>query len=370
MREIAFRPLGADDMQSMFLWLLRPHVARWYSKPPGSFHEVVARYGPRTKPESPVRAFVILIDGREAGYIQSYPVEIFPEYARRMDCGPGVVGLDLFIGDEMFLGWGLGSRAIRQFADQIVFTQPGVGACVAGPVEGNAASIRAFEKAGFARWKTLDNERGDRECVMRRESEGGPSPVARPAAKPALPMRLARASDAARILEIYAPNVEETFISFELEAPTVDEMRARIDKTLRTYPWIVAERDGVIVGYAYASQHRDRLAYQWSVDVACYVHPAARGQGVGANLYRLLLRVLERQGFHGAYGGIALPNSASVRLHESVGFTKVGEYREVGYKMGAWRDTVWMECRIGAARADPPMPTPLRELGPGILDQL
>jgi len=251
-----------------------------------------------------------------------------------------------------------------------VFTQPGVGACVAGPLEGNVASIRAFEKAGFARWKTIDNERGERECMMRREIEGGPMPAAVPVAKPALPMRLARASDAPRILEIYAPSVEDSFISFELEVPTVEEMRGRIEKTLRTYPWIVAERDGVIVGYAYASQHRDRLAYQWSVDFACYVHPDARGLGVGTALYRLLQKVLKRQGFQSGYAGIALPNPASVRLHESVGFTKCGEYREVGYKMGAWRDTVWLQCRIGDAPADPPMPTALRELGPGILDQL
>jgi phosphinothricin acetyltransferase len=371
MREITFRPLAIDDMQSMFLWLLRPHVATWYSKPPTSFPEVVAKYGPRTRPESPVHAFVIRVDGHDAGYIQSYPIDLFPDYAQRVGCGAGVIGIDLFIGDEMFLGWGLGSRAIRQFTDEIVFTQPGVGACIAGPVEGNGASIRAFEKAGFERWKMVDNERGEHECVMRREGgAGAAAPAAAVAAKPVVPMRLARSSDAAQIRAIYAPFVEESYISFEVEAPTDDEMRARIDKTLRTYPWLVAERDGKILGYAYASQHRERLAYQWSVDVACYVHPEARRQGIGAALYKLLLKVLRRQGFQSAYAGITQPNVASVQLHESVGFAPVGIYREAGYKVGAWHDVGWWQCRIGEAPRDPPVPTALRELGPGILDQL
>jgi phosphinothricin acetyltransferase len=183
-------------------------------------------------------------------------------------------------------------------------------------------------------------------------------------------IRLARPGDAADMLVIYAPVVRDTVISFELQVPSGDEMRARIEKTLATHPWLVEERDNRVVGYAYASQHRARAAYQWSVDVSCYVHPDARGKGVGGGLYRALLAILRRQGFQSAFAGIALPNAASVRLHESVGFTPIGVYRESGFKLGAWHDTGWWQCRLGDAPANPEPPRPLASLGLGVLDQL
>jgi phosphinothricin acetyltransferase len=171
-------------------------------------------------------------------------------------------------------------------------------------------------------------------------------------------LRVARAGDAAQVLEIYAPNVTDGFISFELEPPSLDEMRARIEKTLATHPWLVHDEGGRIAGYAYASRHRERSAYQWSADVSCYVRPEARGRGIGKALYVELLRVLEGQGFRNAYAGIALPNEASVRLHESVGFEPIGIYRGVGFKNGAWRDVGWWGRRLGdlVARPAPPRP--------------
>ncbi len=183
-------------------------------------------------------------------------------------------------------------------------------------------------------------------------------------------IRLARPEDAQAMLDIYAPVVRETFISFELEPPTEKEMRERVTSTLATHPWLVYEHGGRLAGYAYASRHRDRLAYQWSVDVSCYMHPQFRGQGIGGQLYRALLKILKAQGFQNAYAGIALPNEASVRLHESVGFERIATYHEVGYKNGAWRDTGWWECRLGDAQPDPRPPVPLPGLGPGILDEL
>jgi len=183
-------------------------------------------------------------------------------------------------------------------------------------------------------------------------------------------IRFARPEDAQGMLDIYAPIVRDTIISFETEAPTVEEMRERVKKTLPTHPWLVYEHGGRIAGYAYASRHRERLAYQWSVDVSCYVHPQFRGQGIGAKLYRALLQILKRQGFQSAYAGIALPNEASVRLHESVGFARVATYHEVGYKKGAWRDTGWWECRVGDAAPDHRPPLSVESLGPGILDDL
>ena len=182
-------------------------------------------------------------------------------------------------------------------------------------------------------------------------------------------IRLATAADASAIHAIYAPIVRDTVISFELAPPDVSEIAARVEKTLESFPWLVDERDGMLAGYAYASRHRERTAYQWSVDVSCYVHEGARNQGVGKGLYRALLAILRRQGFQGAFAGIALPNAGSVALHESVGFVFVGRYRDVGFKLGSWHDTGWWQCRLGEPAANPAPPLRLGQLGPGILDQ-
>jgi phosphinothricin acetyltransferase len=173
-------------------------------------------------------------------------------------------------------------------------------------------------------------------------------------------IRVARLADAPQVAEIYAPSVDGAFISFETEAPSADEMRGRIAKTLTTHPWLVHEEGARILGYAYASRHRDRAAYQWSADVSCYVRPEARGRGIGAALYRELLHILAELGYRNAYAGIALPNEASVRLHESVGFEPVGVYRGVGFKHGAWRDVGWWGRRLGALEDDPAPPRAFR----------
>ena len=183
-------------------------------------------------------------------------------------------------------------------------------------------------------------------------------------------LRLARPGDAAGVHAIYAPIVGASPISFETDVPGVDEMRRRIEHTLATFPWLVWEDEAQVAGYAYASRHRDRRAYQWSVDVSCYVHEAWRGRGVGTALYRKLLAILRRQGYFNAYAGIALPNAASVRLHESVGFRPVGVYRNVGFKSGAWRDVGWWACEIAPTVPDPAEPVALAALGPRILDEL
>jgi phosphinothricin acetyltransferase len=183
-------------------------------------------------------------------------------------------------------------------------------------------------------------------------------------------IRLARAEDAAQILEIYAPVVRETHISFETEPPSVEEMRARIEKVMAKYPWLVMERGGRVAGYAYGSEYRARLAYQWSVEATCYVHPQWRGQGVGRALYGVLLKLLRLQGFHTAIAIIALPNEASIRLHKSVGFEPAGVLREVGHKAGAWCDTGRYQLRLGGHDDAPTPPKPLLALGPGILDEL
>jgi L-amino acid N-acyltransferase YncA len=170
-------------------------------------------------------------------------------------------------------------------------------------------------------------------------------------------IRLATGRDAEQIAVIYAPHVTDTIISFELEPPTAEEMRRRIEVTLQRYPWLVCERQGQVLGYAYAGGHGSRAAYQWSVDVSVYVRGGARRRGVGRAVYASLFAALELQGFYNVYAGATLPNPASVGLHESVGFKRVGVYRGVGYKLGAWHDVVWWHLPLREKVADPDPPT-------------
>lgn len=171
---IGFRRLGVDDLQQMFLWLIRPHVTKWYAPSPTSFAETVAKYGPRTQEGNAVEAFIVTLDGADVGYIQTYAIDIFPEYGERLGCEKGAAGVDLFIGEEQLLNRGLGAQVLRRFVEEVVFGANGAPACLAGPDEGNVASIRAFEKAGFTRWKTvrMDDERI--ECVLRIERGAAP----------------------------------------------------------------------------------------------------------------------------------------------------------------------------------------------------
>ena len=159
-------------------------------------------------------------------------------------------------------------------------------------------------------------------------------------------IRLATAQDAGQIQAIYSPIVSQTAISFETEPPTVDEMRRRVKNTLKNLPWLVCVQQEKILGYAYASQHRARAAYQWCVDVSVYIHPQARRQGIGHGLYNSLFKILALQGFYNVYAGIALPNPASVGLHESLGFKPIGVYSAVGYKLGAWHDVGWWHLSL------------------------
>ncbi len=159
-------------------------------------------------------------------------------------------------------------------------------------------------------------------------------------------IRVAQPSDADAVAAIYAPIVRDTAITFEVEPPTSQDMAGRIAATLPTHPWLVAEQDGRVVGYAYAGKHRERAAYRWSVDVSAYVDAQARREGVGRALYEKLIAILKQQGFHAAFAGIALPNDASVGLHEAVGFTPVGIYKDVGFKLGQWRDTGWWRLAL------------------------
>ena len=167
------------------------------------------------------------------------------------------------------------------------------------------------------------------------------------------------ARDAAACAAIYAPSVTHGVASLEEVAPDAAEFGRRIAEITARYPWLVAERDGAVAGYAYAGPHRARAAYRWSVDVTVYVSGAHHRHGVGRQLYGRLFELLVRQGFHEAGAGITLPNAASVGLHESLGFRPVGVYRNIAFKFGSWHDVGWWQKTLRPPAPDRPPAEPV-----------
>lgn len=153
---------------------------------------------------------------------------------------------------------------------------------------------------------------------------------------------------------MYAPFVRDTAVSFETTPPTAAEMAARITSAPA---WFVAVADEQVVGYAYATGHRERAAYRWACEVSVYVDPTAQRRGVGRALYAALFDRLVERGFVTALAGIALPNDASVGLHRSLGFTDVGVYRDIGHKLGAWHDVLWLQRRLRPLPDAPEIPS-------------
>ena len=183
-------------------------------------------------------------------------------------------------------------------------------------------------------------------------------------------LRQTAVGDGAAIAAIYAPYVSDTIISFETEPPAAAEMSRRIASVGERHPWLLAEQGGQVLGYAYAGEHRSRAAYRWDVDVAVYLAAAAHRRGIGRRLYQALFGVLRLQGYINAYAGIALPNAASIGLHESLGFAPVGIYRKVGYKYGDWHDVGWWALNLQAPPPMPAEPVPYSKLDRAILHAL
>jgi phosphinothricin acetyltransferase len=174
-------------------------------------------------------------------------------------------------------------------------------------------------------------------------------------------IRLATVEDASGMAAIYAPFVSRTAISFEAEPPTEAEMAARVAATLPYTPWLVCAAESGVRGFAYASKHRERAAYRWSVDVSVYIDEHVRRRGMGRALYMSLLSLVRLQGFYAAHAGITLPNPASVGLHEALGFVPVGIYRSVGYKLGAWHDVGWWQLPLRERAGEPAPPLTIGE---------
>lgn len=164
--------------------------------------------------------------------------------------------------------------------------------------------------------------------------------------------------DADAIRAIYAPLVRDTAITFELEVPTVSEIQRRIAGVVPRAPWLVLERDGHLVAYAYGHTWRERPAYRWTIETSIYVDDRWRGRGIGRELYADLLDRLRRQGFALAIGGVTLPNAPSVALHERLGFHQVGVHTGCGFKLGRWWDVMFLQKELLPREGELPPPAP------------
>jgi L-amino acid N-acyltransferase YncA len=178
-------------------------------------------------------------------------------------------------------------------------------------------------------------------------------------------LRLARTSDADAIASIYRPYVEASRISFEEEAPDASEIAARMRSP--HHPWLIAENDSRVLGYASSSPYHRRPAYRWTVETSVYLAPEAQGRGLGRQLLSTLIELLIRQGYVTAIAAIALPNPVSIALHERLGFVAAGTYRGVGFKLDEWTDVSLWQRDLAPRTARPGEPVPYAQIGhPGL----
>ena len=169
-------------------------------------------------------------------------------------------------------------------------------------------------------------------------------------------IRLANENDAGGILAIYAPYIENTSYTFEIEVPSIEAFAERINNYLINWPWLVYEVKGMIAGYAYATRYRERAAYQWSVEASVYIHNDFQRTGIARALYTALFEILKREGFRNVYAVINFPNDKSVKFHESCGFKYFATYEKVGYKSGKWKDVGWWRLSINDYADEPVAP--------------
>ena len=171
-------------------------------------------------------------------------------------------------------------------------------------------------------------------------------------------IREASTEDGHALANILGPYILGTAISFHEIPPSGQEMSHKILETMERYPYLVAEENGEVVGCASGGSYRSKACYRWSVEVGVYLAPTHHRQGIGKKLYRRLVELLTMQGFVKAYAGITLPNAASVRLHESVGFKPIGVFHAAGFKLGAWHDVGWWERSLSDPSSNAPEPIP------------
>jgi phosphinothricin acetyltransferase len=183
-------------------------------------------------------------------------------------------------------------------------------------------------------------------------------------------IRTARDEDAAAIHAIYAPSITDGVATFETGLPGVDAMRERVRTRLQHYPWLVWEEAGEVLAYAYAGRFRERAAYDWIAETSIYVRADAHRRGIARKLYGVLLDVMRLQGINQAVGVITLPGTVSVAMHEAMGFTHAGVWRQSGYKLGQWWDVGVWQKELQPAANPPPAVTPFRQLPSAPLQEL
>jgi len=169
-------------------------------------------------------------------------------------------------------------------------------------------------------------------------------------------IRVATKTDAADMLDIYAPFILNSGITQETEVPSVEDFQKRVISNLEERPWLVCEIDNEIAGYAYAGKHRDRKGYQWCTEPSVYISEKFYGWGVANALYSALFDILKLQGYVNAYAVITLPNERSVAFHKKFGFEYLTTYKQIGYKLGQWHDVGWMQYEINPHKKDPEEP--------------
>ena len=189
-------------------------------------------------------------------------------------------------------------------------------------------------------------------------------------------IRIARTEDAEALLRIYAPYVEKTAITFEYEAPALSEFRERIENTLKKYPYLAAEKDGEILGYAYTGSFGERAAYDWAAEISIYIREDKRKAGLGRCLYQAVEEITKAQNILNLNACIAYPEEEDIYLsknsaqfHAHMGYRLVGEFQRCGYKFGRWYNVIWMEKLIGAHGKNPPSVIPFPDLKKELLEK-
>jgi len=175
-------------------------------------------------------------------------------------------------------------------------------------------------------------------------------------------IRLATVNDAEGLLAVYKPYVETTASTFEYDVPSVDEFRKRINAIIPEYPWLVCEREGVIVGYAYAHKHRERVAYQWSPESTIYLSKEMHGTGIARIMYEAVFEILKLQGFINVFASVLSTNINSNRFHKAMGFEEIGLFKNIGYKYEAWHSNYWYQLSLSEHTLNPPAPKKMAEV--------
>jgi RimJ/RimL family protein N-acetyltransferase len=317
MARIGFRRLGSDDLPLLYTWLARPHVAKWYAAAPTSFAEVMAKYGPRTEAGNAVQAYIVEVDGADAGYIQTYAIGSFAAYAAQLECGPGVAGVDMFLGDAWRMNHGLGSAVLRRFVEEIVFGRNAARAVIAGPSEANHASIRAFEKAGFRRGKVAETGGEEPECVLRMERDAAEYRIE--------PIDLDR--DAQSCLAFRRESYVASFGSS-------DGVEEEMGTDGATYLAHLRERIAQVPEGNAHLWHGDRIVGQtemrFSEDPRAgyvnlfYIVPEFRGRGLGRKLHEHAISVFKGRGKERLRLSVSVQNSGAIAFYRKLGWVTVG----------------------------------------------